>query len=215
MALNKQITGLLALILVTGLIGCEPGTPATSKERGEVLYGACVSCHMESGAGLATIGAPAIAGMSTWYVEAQLRKFKAGIRGYHHDDTEGMRMRPMARTLAHEADIVAVANYVASMKPIARHPTLEGGDAATGKMYYATCATCHGENAQGSMVQNAPSLVGLDDWYMLNQLKKFKGGLRGANPKDTTGAMMAPMAMTLADETAMKSVIAYIKTLKN
>jgi cytochrome c553 len=215
MALNKQLMGLLALILVTGLIGCEPGTPATSKERGEVLYGACVSCHMDNGSGMPTIGAPAIAGMTQWYVEAQLRKFKAGIRGYHHDDTEGMRMRPMALTLIHEADVIAVANYVASMAPIVTHLTLEGGDAATGKMYYATCATCHGQNAEGSISQNAPPLVGLNDWYMLNQLKKFKDGLRGANPKDTTGAMMAPMAMTLADDTAMKSVIAYIKTLKN
>ena len=215
MALNKQILGILTLLIAIGLVGCSPDTPATSKERGEILYAACVSCHMDNGSGMAQIGAPAIAGMSQWYVESQLRKFKAGIRGYHHDDTEGLRMRPMSLFLRHEADIVAVSNYVASMPEIETAPTLEGGDAGTGKMYYATCATCHGENGMGNIEQAAPSLVGLNDWYMLNQLNKFKHGVRGANPKDTTGAMMAPMAMTLADETAMKSVIAYIKTLKN
>ena len=215
MALNKQVLGIPPLLIATGLIGCNPGTPATSQERGEVLYAACVSCHMDNGGGMAQIGAPAIAGMSQWYIEAQLRKFKAGIRGYHHDDTEGLRMRPMALFLRHEADIVAVAKYVANMPAIDTTDTLEGGDPSTGKMYYATCATCHGENGMGNIEQNAPALVGLNDWYMLNQLNKFKHGVRGANPKDTTGAMMAPMAMTLADETAMKSVIAYIKSLKN
>jgi cytochrome c oxidase subunit 2 len=215
MALNKQILGIVILLVATGLIGCNPDVPATSKERGEVLYAACISCHMDDGSGMANIGAPAIAGMSQWYVEAQLRKFKAGIRGYHHDDTEGLRMRPMALFLRHEADIAAVASYVASMAPVAATPTLEGGDPAAGKMYYATCATCHGDNAMGNIDQSAPALVGLNDWYMLNQLNKFKHGVRGANPKDTTGALMAPMAMTLADEQAMKSVIAYIQTLKN
>ncbi len=215
MALNKQMIGLTALILATGLIGCESGAPATSAERGEILYGACISCHKDDGRGQANIGAPAIAGMSQWYVEAQLRKFKAGIRGYHHDDTEGMRMRPMALTLIHEADVVAVAKYVASRTPVVTHSTLEGGDAKTGQAHYAVCATCHGVDGQGSLSQNAPPLTGLNDWYILNQLNKFKVGVRGANPKDTTGATMAPMAMTLPDEAAMKNVIAYIQTLKN
>ena len=84
-----------------------------------------------------------------------------------------------------------------------------------GKIYYTTCATCHGADGHGDLSQDAPRLVGLNDWYMLNQLKKFKAGVRGANPKDTTGAKMAPMAMTLPDENAMKSVIAYVQTLKN
>ena len=171
MALNKQILGVVTLVLATGLIGCNPGTPATSADRGEVLYAACVSCHKADGSGMANIGAPTIAGMSQWYVEAQLRKFKAGIRGYHHDDTEGLRMKPMALFLRHEADIVAVSNYVANMPAVEVPPTLEGGDPATGKMYYATCATCHGENGLGNISQNAPALTGLNDWYMLNQFE--------------------------------------------
>jgi cytochrome c553 len=38
--------------------------------------------------------------------------------------------------------------------------------------------------------------------------------VRGTNPADTSGALMRPMAQTLADEQAMKDVIAYIMTLK-
>ena len=45
------------------------------------------------------------------------------------------------------------------------------------------------------------------------QLKKFKNKIRGAHPKDLNGMKMAPMAMLLADEQAMKDVAEYIKTL--
>jgi hypothetical protein len=48
---------------------------------------------------------------------------------------------------------------------------------------------------------------------MLTQLSNFKAGIRGAVPEDASGATMRPMAMTLADEQAMKDVIAYILTL--
>ena len=44
-------------------------------------------------------------------------------------------------------------------------------------------------------------------------LNKFKKGIRGTNPRDTTGATMRPMSMILADEQAMKNVVAHISTL--
>jgi cytochrome c oxidase subunit 2 len=60
---------------------------------------------------------------------------------------------------------------------------------------------------------NAPPIARADDWYILSSLKKFKGGIRGSNPKDITGAQMIGMAGTLPDEQAMLDVIAHIKTL--
>jgi cytochrome c553 len=59
----------------------------------------------------------------------------------------------------------------------------------------------------------APDIRFTGDWYLLAQLKKFKSGQRGTNPKDIKGATMRPMAMTLANEQAMKDVVAYIMTL--
>ena len=213
MAVKKlsSIIGLMAL--AAGSIGCHSTTPDSGLERGEVLYGACISCHKADGSGLDVIGAPAIAGMSPWYVERQLNKFRTGIRGSHHEDIEGMRMRPMSRTLRHEADVKAVAAYVAQLAPVAADHTLDG-DPKAGQALYAVCQTCHGAKAEGNVALNAPRLNDHDDWYMLNQLKKFKAGVRGSNPKDVTGAQMAPMASTLIDEQAMKNVIAYIQTLK-
>ena len=213
MAVKKlsSIIGLMAL--AAGSIGCHSTTPDSGLERGEVLYGACISCHKADGSGLDVVGAPSIAGMSQWYVERQLNKFRHGIRGNHHEDIEGMRMRPMSRTLRHESDVKAVAAYVAQMTPVPADHTLDG-DPKAGQALYAVCQACHGAKAEGNVALNAPRLNDHDDWYMLNQLKKFKAGIRGSNPKDVTGAQMAPMASTLVDEQAMKNVIAYIQTLK-
>jgi len=87
------------------------------------------------------------------------------------------------------------------------------GEASTGKELYATCVACHGENGQGMKSLNAPSLVNQEEWYLERQLHNFKAGIRGGDPEDVQGAQMAAMAKTLADEQAVKNVVAYIKTL--
>ena len=33
------------------------------------------------------------------YLTSQLTRFQDGIRGYHYQDAEGLRMRPMSRAL--------------------------------------------------------------------------------------------------------------------
>lgn len=90
---------------------------------------------------------------------------------------------------------------------------MAAGDPARGKSLYATCGACHGANAEGMQALNAPALSGLEEWYIVRQLKNFKQGIRGSNPKDIYGMQMAPMAQTLPDEQAMEDVAAYIKTL--
>jgi len=87
------------------------------------------------------------------------------------------------------------------------------GDAGAGKQLYAVCAACHGVQAEGNPALNAPKLSGQGDWYLQRQLKYFKNGARGTHEKDVFGKMMAPMAATLADDTAIDNVSAYIKTL--
>jgi cytochrome c oxidase subunit 2 len=62
---------------------------------------------------------------------------------------------------------------------------------------------------------NAPKLAGQEAWYIRRQLANFKHGLRGAQEGDLYGMQMAPMAMTLADDAAMRNVAAYINTLRD
>jgi cytochrome c553 len=191
------------------------GGPAFAQEdRGKVLFGLCTQCHGEDGGGDPVALAPGIAGLGEWYILAQLGKFRSGVRGTHFDDIPGMRMRPMSLTLRSEDDVKAVAAYVASLPPMVRsEPLVEGGDPQRGQKLYATCAACHGAKGEGNEKLFAPALIHTGDWYVLSSLERFKSGARGSNPLNQTAIMMRPMAMTLADEQALKDVVAYVTKL--
>ncbi len=210
--LRPAIGGLLASLALAGVV---PGAPAHAQDlaRGEALYELCAQCHRANGAGNPVALAPSIAGLPQWFVEGQLKKFQNGGRGTHFDDVGGMRMRPMSMWLGDDADVANVSAYVASMPKVIPEDTLEGGDPQAGQAKYVPCIACHGVKGEGNQALNAPPLAGMSDWYQLTSLKNFKAGVRGSNPKDPTGALMRPMAMTLADEQAMLDVIAYIQSL--
>jgi cytochrome c553 len=135
------------------------------------------------------------------------------MRGTHFDDIAGMRMRPMSLTLMKEGDVAAVSAYVAGLAPVTPPAALEGGNAANGKTLYTPCIACHAVDGSGNQALFGPPLANVSDWYLLKQLENFRSGVRGSKPGDQSGAMMRPMAMTLADEQAMKDVIAHIVTL--
>ncbi len=197
------------IALATGWAGCSGHSEAS---RGAAAYTYCVSCHGEEGEGNVAVGAPAIAGLDHEYVATQLMNFKKAIRGAHPKDINGMKMKPMALVLENDADIPAVAAYVGRLRPLTPAPTVKG-DAAKGKVLYATCAACHQADASGSKPLKAPSLRNTHDWYLLTQIRNFKAGIRGSNPADVGGQQMRPMAQTLADDQAMKDVVAYITSI--
>ena len=203
----------LALILPAALFaGCSG--PRTGIARGQELYDTCVPCHGADGSGNHDLRAPSIAGLPEWYIQGELSKFFHAIRGAHPDDAEGAKMRPMARTLKNEQDIANVAMYVASLKQVKPRGYLVGGNPEIGKATYTgVCITCHMADGRGNQALGSPDLSMQADWYLVAQLEKFKGGLRGANPEDVQGQQMAAMSQTLADEQAMKDVVAYIRTL--
>lgn len=159
------------------------------------------------------MNAPSIAGLPQWYLEAQLKKFKAGGRGTHFDDLTGMQMRPMAMSLQSDGQISTVAQYVAALPVQKPAPTLTGGDPIKGKTLFAPCTACHQADGKGMEALKAPPLTHANDWYLTASLKKFKLGVRGTNALDTSGATMRPMAQTLVDDKAVADVVAYIVTL--
>ncbi len=179
---------------------------------GQELFVGCTTCHGVDGTGNAQFRTPQIAGLPAWYVEAQLVKFQTGVRGAHPDDVDGLRMRPMSRQLMNRDEVKSVAAYIATLKPLKSPSTLQGGDASAGAQLFVTCMACHGNAGQGNEQVKAPPLAGQADWYLYAQLTKFKAGIRGTNAADTTGATMRPMAMTLANEQALKNVLAHIST---
>ncbi|CAK0773500.1 hypothetical protein CCP3SC5AM1_860004 [Gammaproteobacteria bacterium] len=205
---NVRISAILATAIGFGVLH-----NAQAEDRGaEIFNGLCNRCHGAAGQGMQGLEAPLIAGMPAWYVEAQLRKFRADGRGTHPKDMPGMRMRPMANTLK-DYDIPVISSYVASL-PIQKPASmLEGADPKKGEAGFAACVGCHGVDAKGNQQMNAPLLAGQDGWYLLSQLKNFKAGVRGANPtRDPSGSLMRPMAGSLTED-AMKDIAAYLQSL--
>jgi cytochrome c553 len=212
---RKAFLGLILAVAAASLtVGCGVG-PMTKAQRGEQVFKTCTPCHGAAGTGNIDLRAPAIGGLPEWYVAAELTKFKTNVRGAHPDDTEGHRMRPMARTLYHPGDLEAVAAYVAGLPKARIAPTMHGDAAAGQKQYGSICIACHGADATGTQAMNAPPLAGQADWYLYRQLEKFKSGMRGAHPDDVTGSQMRAMSTTLADTMSMLNVVAYIKTLSH
>ncbi len=204
------LSSLIVLILSpTAVAG---GAKPKVDKKGALLYETCKACHGADGQGNGAIDAPPIAGQPQWYLERSLYKFKHGIRGAHHKDVAGLKMRPMGRQLKDNQQIKSVAKYVASLKKPEPSHRLHG-DPEAGKNLYMACMACHGAQAEGNEIMKAPPLSGLPDWYISNQLDKFKEGIRGAHSKDIEGASMRPMAMMLADRTAMDNIAAYIASL--
>jgi cytochrome c553 len=192
---------------------CERPTPPEGDARGPALYETCAQCHGADGGGMPEFTAPAIAGLPEWYIRAQLEKFQSGARGAHAQDSNGLRMRGMARTLNRPGDVDAVAAYVAGM-PVVAPDDVVAGNVEHGRELFATCIQCHGEQGLGDETRHAPPLTNLDGWYIVSSLGLFKEGIRGTNPRDEWGITMRPMSLGLADEQAMADVAAYIRTLR-
>jgi cytochrome c oxidase subunit 2 len=178
---------------------------------GAASYAVCAACHGPQGEGNVALNAPKLSGQDPQYLKEQLRKYKAGIRGTHEADIYGRQMQPMAATLATDAMVNNVLAYIGTL-PDDPAPATISGDIAHGARLYAVCANCHGNDGQGIRM-NAPRQAGISDWYLLNQLKNFKEGVRGTHPADLHGKQMGFMARMLQDEQAMKDVVAYINTL--
>lgn len=209
---TRLTSWLVAACLALAVGACTRPSGARPVMGGKELFAGCAACHGAAGEGSTLFKAPALAGLPGWYLEAQLVKFQNGVRGAHPDDVDGLRMRPMSRTLMNRDEVKSVSGYLSALPAKKFAPTLAGGDAAAGAALFGTCLACHGPAALGNEQFKAPPLAGQADWYLLAQLTKFKDGVRGTNPADTAGALMRPMAMTLADEQAMKNVVAHITT---
>jgi cytochrome c553 len=212
MGRTKRVVLILYVSSALVVLASVAGMAETRAER--YFSTLCAMCHGPQGQGNQVLGAPAIAGLPAWYVEAQLTKFRTDVRGKHPDDLAGMRMRPMAQTIEYDEDVKHIAAYVAGL-PVQTVARTIPGDVNRGKQRFALCTACHGPDAAGQQPLHAPPLKTTNDWYQLRQLKNFKAGIRASNAaKDPVGAQMAAIAASLEDEQAMRDLVAYINTLK-
>ncbi|MCP3931619.1 MAG: c-type cytochrome [Bacteroidetes bacterium] len=187
--------------------------PDATDLDGKTLFSTCILCHGEKAEGNQTLGAPALANQDNWYLKRQLGHFKNGIRGIDPEDTNGLQMATIAKTLRDETAMSAVVDHIKTLPKVIPKKTIEG-DPAKGKQHYdMICGACHGPGAEGNEALNSPKLTGIDDWYLLAQYNKFNEGKRGVHPVDTFGAQMKLMSNSLPDEDAVNNVITYIHSL--
>lgn len=208
--MEKKRTGLVWLMLLVFA-----GTAAADEElpvpADEFVY--CTVCHGVQLMGNPIVRAPRLSGMENWYVENQLRAYSKGWRGKHENDVIGMDMQPMAAALSDE-QIREVATFVAATRS-ERPPETIAGDVEKGKQLYSSCAACHGVRAEGNIALASPALTGLDDWYLVTQIRNFKDGTRGSQPGDIYGIQMRASAGLLPDDQAIHDVVKYISTLQD
>ena len=202
----KTLTALsLCMVFLGSVNAAEP-----EREPFDDRY--CTTCHGSDGRGNEGVQAPRLAGMEPWYLRRQLENFRAGIRGVHPQDREGIAMRPMATKLTDES-IDDIIDWVGSWEYVPAEKTIEGGDPARGRGLYGGCAVCHGDDGEGNEILGAPALAGQNDWYLVTALQNFLAGYRGTHSDDSYGAQMRTMVNTLRNEAGILNVVSYINTL--
>jgi len=116
-AMSKQMLTHAEVLAVASHVASLPGVTSAARIATVNASGAiaaflvCATCHGAKFEGNAVVGAPPLAGRDDWYIAAQIRKFRAGIRGSAHGDAFGPVMQVNSRALAAE-NVDRVAAYV-------------------------------------------------------------------------------------------------------
>jgi len=203
----------IVVLLVAMSSFCGPAFAQPDLTAGERDYQVCAGCHGFVGEGNELVGAPRLAGLEPSYLERQIENFRAGRRGHVDGDVKGQRMATMAKAVANDRELADLVAFIATL-PAPERPASVDGDAVRGQTLYAVCSACHGPEAAGNEALGAPGLVGLDDWYVVEQLAAYADGLRGVDPGDTYGAQMRALSATFASDDDRRALAAYINSLK-
>lgn len=170
----------------------------------EELVAGCVICH---GVTEAQRG-PILNGMDQWYLADQINKFRYEIRGVNPDNRSEYLMGVGARKVKTDVESVYLADWFSRQKPMPAIRTIRGDFEKGRNLYEQRCASCHAENGEGNQTLISPSLTRLEGWYFYQQMRKFREGERGYDPRDEGGKVMAAVAKQLSDYD-IRNVVAY------
>jgi len=201
---------------------------------GEELFVVCSFCHGENAQGSRRRDGPALAGLPAWYLELQMQNYTDGIRGTHPEDIPGQIMHYSTGMLRNDFTIKSLAEYISKLEPgvpmtrdamrerpyiwdstyseieLGVTPNLEAG----AQTYGAVCSACHGPDGAGNEALGTASLVYFSERYLARQLKYFRNGIRGSDPRDIRGMQMAAISNVLSTEQAIADVAAHIVSLR-
>lgn len=192
------------LLLASGCSSSQRLSPEKLIEA-KALYESCLVCHsvqeMQRG--------PIIDGLPAWYSRMQLDKFRDGSRGQNALNKSEQLMGSARDRFSDDRTIALLAQYIEEL-PVQPYQPVVRGDAEKGAQLYTSCIPCHGDRGQGNEVLKSPPLNIQEDWYVIDQLRKFASGKRGYHIKDIEGIQMA-YTLTNFEENDFKDLVAYIQ----
>ena len=212
--LPENVAGLAAPEQKPKLDDGKPKNPKMAAAAG-FYAGACARCHGYKAEGEEVLQAPKLAGLSQWYLSRQLYNFVNGVRGANKNERWANQMYDHVSNMSFLTQelVVGVNTHLQTFDDAPTPITIEGDTAHGEKLYEQACASCHGADGLGNEKLNSPRLTGINDWYLLKQMQKFRDGRRGAHPDDEYGAAMVAPAESLPNEQALYDVIDYINSL--
>jgi len=178
----------------------------------ELFANVCAACHGPKGEGNKQLRSPSIAGLPAWYTKIQIEKFQKDFRGTDAADPSGLQMHGIASILD-AAATEKVADEIAKLELIAMTDTLGEGDPENGaEIFRERCMECHRFNGRGEIVFRSAPLIGFQDWYIVDQLKKYQAGVRGGHEEDIDGGKMHQNTQGMTGQ-QMKDVAAHLVEL--
>jgi len=75
------------------------------------------------------------------------------------------------------------------------------------------CQSCHGADLEGNKMLGAPSISGMQEWYLYRQMKNYQTGLRGIHAEDLSGQVMR-MSILNFDDAQLLAISRYIAQLE-
>ena len=216
MARKSKIEWLAAPVIMLFLTACQPdtGEPDTAAMAASTgAYRTCAACYGATGLGNIGLQAPALVNLDADYLKRQIVHFRNGVRGRHPDDLWGQQMSDQAALLPDDAAVDAVVAQIGRFDRGAPATTLKADLQRGQSLYGSTCGACHGPDAGGNRALNAPSLRGIDDWYLARQYRNFRDGIRGMHADDVLGQQMQRMGGVLKSEEDIQAVSAWIASL--
>lgn len=201
----SELRNLTALAVLSLLLGCAPKYEYFD-DTVRRTWQSCLVCHstveMQRG--------PRLEHLPPWYLESQMRKYLDGTRGTNPDNRSEYLMGTAVKNVDHILDVGALSRYISQQPKI---PPLQSikGDVTNGRaIYKSRCASCHREG-DGSKMLKSPPLIGLDDWYLYDQLRKFRDADRGYHDDDKQGIAMGVAVQGMSDD-QFRDIVAYILT---
>ncbi len=91
---------------------------ASAQDGMRLFQERCMECHRYNASGEMAFGSPPLIGRQSWYLEEQLKKFKAGKRGAIKNDVNGAKMVQITNFFVEDEQMLRdVVAYIMTLNP--------------------------------------------------------------------------------------------------